>query len=242
VLGVLLAWVVAGLAGAFAVYLAAGSEGDALLDPAGTLTHNAVPALAALVLIVGVVSWLRWWPVVLHDDVPARRWAWAFPVGLALGGAAAVDWSRLSDAGLALVVALAVSTLAVAASEELAFRGFLLRAMRDRYSELAAALITTFAFGLAHMLNGGLSNVAQGLLTLMAGFVFYAARRVSGGIVVPILLHAWWDFCVFSAELGPGAAEASSLFTAAVILLILFLVSLLGYRLWQPRPSDSTAA
>ncbi len=234
VVGVLIAWVVAGLVGAFGVFLAAGPEGDPLLDPGGTLVHNAVSSLAALVLIVGVISWLRWWPVVTRDDVPARRWAWVFPVGLVAGGAAAADWSRIGVAGPALLAALGASVLVVALSEELAFRGFLLRAMRDRYSEFVAALLTTLLFGLAHMLTGGLSNIGQGLLTFMSGFIFYTARRVSGGILVPILVHAWWDFCVLSAELGDGAADASSLFTGAVVLAVLFLVALAGYRLWQP--------
>jgi uncharacterized protein len=237
VVGALVAWVAAGLVAAFVVYLLAGSEGDPLLEPGGTLVHDAVPALAAFAVMAGIVSWLRWWPVVLRDDVPARTWAWVFPLGLAAGGAAVADWSRIGAAGGALVAALVVSVLAVAASEELAFRGFLLRAMRDRYPELAAALITTFVFGIAHMLNGGFGNLAQGLLTFMSGFVFYATRRVSGGLLVPVALHTWWDFCILSADLGAGVSATSSLFTGAVILLALFLLALAGYRLWQPRPA-----
>ncbi len=237
VLGVLVAWIVAGIVGAFAVFLVAGSEGDPFVDVGSALAHNLAPALASLALIVCTISWLRWWPVVLHDDVPARAGAWLLPRGLVAGGAVAADWSRISAAGAGLVVALVVSVLAVAATEELAFRGFLLRAMRDRYPELAAALITTLLFGVAHMLNGGFGNIAQGVLTFMTGLIFYVARRVSRGIVIPILVHAWWDFCILSGDLGAGAAESSSLFTTAVIVLALFLVGLAGWRLWQPRPA-----
>jgi membrane protease YdiL (CAAX protease family) len=240
VIGVLVAWLAAGLLGAFVVYRVVGSEDDALLDP-GTELAGVVPSAAALLLIVGVISWLRWWPVVLRDDVPARGWAWVFPLGLLAAGAAASDWGRIGSAGTALLASLVLSVLAVAASEELVFRGFVLRAMRDRYPELGAALITTLLFGLAHMLNGGFGNVVQGLLSFMTGFLFYAARRASRGIVLPILLHAWWDFAVLSAELGPGGADASSLFGAAVVVVVLFVVALAAYRLWQPRSIASAA-
>jgi membrane protease YdiL (CAAX protease family) len=235
VAGVLIAWVVAGVAGAFLAFLIAGSEGDPFLDPGSTLAHNAVGTLASLVVIVAAITWLRWWPVVVREDVPARRWAWVFPVGVTLGAATAADWSRIGAAGAALWASLAISVLVVATSEELAFRGFLLRAMRDRYSEFTAALITTLLFGVAHMLNGGFSNVVQGLLTFMLGYLLYVTRRVSKGILVPILIHAWWDFCVLSGDLGPGATETSSLFTAAVVELVLFVIAMAGYRLWQPR-------
>jgi hypothetical protein len=70
---------------------------------------------------------------------------------------------------------------------------------------------------------------------------FYATRRVSGGLLVPIALNAWWDFCILSADLGEGAAATTSLFTGAVILVVLFLLALAGYRLWQPRQASSTA-
>jgi membrane protease YdiL (CAAX protease family) len=240
VVGVLVAWLAAGLLGAFVVYRVVGSEDDALVDPGRELA-GVVPSAAALLLIVCVISWLRWWPVVLRDEVAARGWAWLFPLGLLAAGAIATDWGRIGSAGGALIASLAVSVLAVAASEELVFRGFVLRAMRDRYPELTAALVTTLLFGVAHMLNGGFGNVVQGLLSFMTGFLFYAARRASRGIVLPILLHAWWDFAVFSAELGPGSADASSLFGGAVIVVVLFVVALAAYRLWQPRSAASAA-
>jgi TRAP-type C4-dicarboxylate transport system permease small subunit len=44
-----------------------------------------------------------------------------------------------------------------------------------------------------------------------------------------------------SADLGEGAAATTSLFTGAVILVVLFLLALAGYRLWQPRQASSTA-
>jgi membrane protease YdiL (CAAX protease family) len=238
--GVLVAWLAAGLVGAFVVYRVVGSEDDALVDP-GVELAGVVPSAAALLVIVGVISWLRWWPVVRRDDVPARAWAWVFPLGIVVAGAASADWGRVGSAGTALIASLALSVLAVAASEELVFRGFVLRAMRDHYPELGAALITTALFGLAHMLNGGFGNLVQGLLSFMTGFLLYAARRVSRGILVPIVVHAWWDFAVFSAELGPGGAGASSLFGAAVVVVVLFAVALAAYRLWQPRSPASAA-
>jgi membrane protease YdiL (CAAX protease family) len=231
---VLALWLVAGVVGAFVAYRIAGSEPDDFLDAGSTLALTALPAVVALAAVAIVVWRLRWWAPVLRDQLPVRAWAWVFPLGLAVAAGLALDRDRVSSAGAGLVAALVVSAVLVAASEELAFRGFLLVSMRDRYAELPAALVTTLLFGVAHMLAGGLSNLAQGVLTALAGFLFYVTRRVARGLLGAVVLHAWYDLCVFSAALGPGSDDASSLFGLAVALLVLVVLALAGYRLWQP--------
>ncbi|MFN8167375.1 MAG: CPBP family intramembrane glutamic endopeptidase [Candidatus Nanopelagicales bacterium] len=231
---VLALWLAGGLVGAFAAYRVVGSESDDLVDPGATLALTALPAVVALALVALVVSRLRWWSPVLRDDRPARPWIWVVPLGLAAVAGLALDRDRVAAAGAGLVAAAALSALLVAASEELAFRGFLLVSLRDRYAELPAALLCTLLFGVAHMLAGGLSNLAQGVLTVLAGFLYYVTRRVTRGLAGAVILHGWYDFCVFSAALGPGSDDSSSLFGVAVGLLVLFAVALGGYRLWQP--------
>jgi membrane protease YdiL (CAAX protease family) len=234
ILAVLVAWLAAGVVGGLLVSGVAESSED-FDDARAVLLGEALPEVASLLLIVAVVGALHWWRPVLHEELTARRWAVVFPVGLVLVSLLVLDTQRVRDAGPALVGALAATTLLIAASEELTFRGFVLVALRDRHRELTAALVSTLLFAGAHLLGGGLTNIGQGVLTLLAGFVFYVARRVSRTIVAAVVLHAWWDVTVFSALLGPGASDPALLFEASLALLVLAAAALATYRLWQPR-------
>lgn len=117
------------------------------------------------------------------------------------GGAAFADWSRLLAAGPALLAALIVTVAIIAASEELTFRGLLLVAMRGRYREGVAAAMTVVIFAVVHVLvGGGLSDLGQGISTILGGFLYYLTRRVSGGLLAPILVHATWNFTALSGS------------------------------------------
>lgn len=178
-----------------------------------------------LVLIVVVISALRWWPVVLHESLRARAWVWvvvAVPLAMSLGF---TDWSALAASGWALALSVLLLSLIIGFSEELLFRGVILTAMRDRYGrEWLAALITTVLFAVSHA-PAGVPNVVS---TLVTGFLFYWMRRVSGGIVVPALVHGIYDFAVFSSYTGPDPANTDSLslalFLVGAVLCVLLLV------------------
>lgn len=163
--------------------------------------------ITELVIIVAVISVLRWWDVVLHERLRARPWVWiavVVPLGMSLGF---TDWGNVSES-LTLSLGVLVISLLIGTSEELLFRGVVLTSMRDRYGrEWLAALITTLLFAVSHF-PGGLPNV---LSTVVTGFLFYWMRRVSGGIVVPALVHSVYDFAVYSSYLGPTPAATDSL-------------------------------
>ena len=229
----LVAWLVAGLVGALVARVVSGPADDDYAAPGSALAHEALPSLVSLVVVAVAIGWWRWWPQVLHDRVPARAWAWVFPGALAVAGGFLGDWTRVAAAGATLVLVLAVSVLLVAASEELLFRGFILEALRERYPELAAALVTTLVFGLGHLVYGGFGNVVQGVVAMLSGFVYYVSRRLSRGIVVPVLLHAWWDFCTFSSLLGAGSGDGAPLFEVTLVVLLAAVGALATYRWWS---------
>ena len=54
------------------------------------------------------------------------------------------------------------------------------------------------------------SFLRQVLYAFVLGSVFYAIRRISGTIIVPMVIHALWDFGTFSTVAGKptGAATA----------------------------------
>ena len=76
------------------------------------------------------------------------------------------------------------------------FRGVVLTFLRDRYREQTAAIATALLFGVAHLVSGPLNAV----VSAMVGYLLYHSRRVSGGLVVPIVLHTLYDFSIFSTQ------------------------------------------
>lgn len=237
VIGVLGAWLAAGFAGAVLGTLLTGATDDAYAAPLLLLGHVGVPALLGLLVATAATSLLRWWGPVLNERFPLRPWGWAFPVAMIAGGAAFADWSRLLAAGPALLAALIVTVAIITASEELTFRGLLLVAMRGRYREGVAAAMTVVIFAVVHVLvGGGLSNLGQGITTIVGGFLYYLTRRVSGGLLAPILVHATWNFTALSVLLGPGAAADTRAFETILVLALLVAVALAAWRpLTRPR-------
>lgn len=233
-LGVLAAWLVAGVFGALAGRVLTGAADDPYAAVGTLLGHVALPALSGLVVGAAAVGWLRWWPAVLREPsgLRLRGWAWSFPAAMAVVAAAVVaDWPRLGAAGTGLLAALVVTVLLVAASEEVMFRGLTLLALRDRYPEVVAALLMTALFAVLHvLLGGGLTNLGQGIASFLGGWVYYLTRRVSGGLLAPVLLHAWWDLAAFSRQVGAGVDADNRAFEGIVALFALCLVSWLSWR------------
>lgn len=79
--------------------------------------------------------------------------------------------------------------------EEALFRGLLFTRLRRRFSAWPALAIVTLAFGLLHIENGLLHVVS----VLPAGAFLSYAREVSGGIGLPILLHACMNLAIVVA-------------------------------------------
>lgn len=76
--------------------------------------------------------------------------------------------------------------------EESLFRGLLFTRLRRHYAVLPTLAVVTLAFGFLHVENGLLHVVS----VLPAGAFLGLARELSGGIGLPILLHACMNLAV----------------------------------------------
>jgi hypothetical protein len=220
---------------AFVSVIGFGSDGGPRLlpDPASLrplLTSQAI----AVAIIVGTITWLRWWPAVVHETNRTRRWIWLVPVSLLSVALVLADWGRVRQAGPALTVAVLVGAMLIAVSEELAYRGVLLTFLRDRTTEARAAWLSSLVFGGAHLVVGP----AQAVLSAAFGYLLYLTRRVSGGIVLPMVVHAAWDAAVFTSfttqdpAVGSDAAVALSLITLVLIVVVIAA----RHRIDAPHP------
>src|SRR6476620_8273162 len=105
------------------------------------------------------------------------------------------------------------------------FRGIGVTAFRQAgFSEGKVALWTCVLFGLAHSTNvfsEGFGALPQVLITAVAGYFFYIIRRVSGLLIVAMILHGLWDFGLTTNTLSttPGLGVAASILADIVLAL-----------------------
>jgi membrane protease YdiL (CAAX protease family) len=190
-------------------------------------------ATALLVALAGV-QLFGWWRPVLQETRRVRPWVWVVPIALLIVHVAFTDYGRLAEAGIALSASLLLGTTLVAAGEELLYRGVVLTFMRERYRETMAAVVTALVFGLCHAPGGPLNMVSAAV----HGYLLYYARRVSGGLVVPIVLHSLYDFSVYSSATTAHPDPAGNASPANVLVaLVLLVVMVVLHRRAEPRPS-----
>jgi hypothetical protein len=188
-----------------------------------------VPVAVSVLLVAGVITWLGWWQRVIHETKRVRQWVWIVPALMVLAGVVAADYANLLDVEFGLSLGLVVAVLLVGTGEELMFRGVGVNVFRGHgMTEGKVALRSSVAFGLSHLTNvitEGPGAFGQAFVTDLMGYGLYLVLRVSGIILVPILVHALWDFGLFSSNIGPdtavyGAAGITSVVTVALIVIL----------------------
>jgi membrane protease YdiL (CAAX protease family) len=143
-----------------------------------------------------------------------------------------------------MVLTLLGSVLLIGLGEELMFRGITLETIRrvGHTTELKAALWTALIFGGVHATNiftEGAGAFLQAAIAIISGLLFYITYRVSGTISVPVILHAGWDFSMFSGNLGIDPAPY--IFTPVALLTLLVLTILMIARrhvIWPSATRD----
>ena len=177
------------------------------------------------------VAVLGWWRPVFVEARRLPRWVWLFPVVMLVAIVAGTSYGNLADKGLTYTLLLLVGCLFIGVSEELMFRGIGVTAFRRAgFTEGKVALWTCVLFGLAHSTNlftEGISALTQVLTTVVAGYFFYLIRRVSGLLIVPMVVHGLWDFGLLTNTLSTPPAFGSAAFILAdVVLAIVALVTI----------------
>jgi len=229
-------------------FLASGVDYDAV----GDTTSNVMKAIVlpvgvgALVLLL-VTYFLGWWRPVFRDEDRAPRWTLLIPAFMAvavLAGLITADWGGRESSFIAWLL---VGTLFVGIAEEVLTRGLLLTAFRGGMGEVGVWFWTSLVFGLLHSLNilFGQSvgaTILQIAFAFVLGSVLYACRRATGLLVIPIVLHALWDFTTFmsSGEAGTVSAGAQGIIVYGAV--IVGIVALFKRSLFQTSPTESATA
>lgn len=126
--------------------------------------------------------------------------------------------------------------LFVGIAEETTFRGLNVRAMRGSTSnEFVVMVVTSVLFGLVHgvnILNGAAvgSTLGQIALATLGGGAFYVTLRLSGRLLVPILLHALWDYPILGWVGDADLVGALTLIGQVVVYGITIYIAWTLYR------------
>jgi uncharacterized protein len=206
-------------------------EGESPMPTVEVALRNFVVPIGCSGLFgAAVVTWLGWWPQVVRDRRPVRRWVWFVPVFMLVVALASIDYGHLADQTAGLVLALVAVGVVVGFSEELWFRGIGVTVFRrGGLSEGHVALWSSLIFGAVHISNAfgeGPQAIAQALVVSTSGYFFYLTLRAGGVIFLPMLVHGLWDFSLLSSQVGAETEAWIGTFLPIVAQVVLIVVIL----------------
>lgn len=193
-----------------------------------------VPEGIAAVALCLVVTGLGWWRIATVDPTRTRLgWTWLAPALIAVVCVVRlplVDWSALPGRYFLLLI---VGVLFVGVFEELMTRGVLLVGLRRRLPEFGVWMLSCVLFGLLHLLNAlagaGLgATLVQVVFAASFGSTLYVARRLTGNLLLPVLLHAFWDFGSIGLSATNDVHDLSKLALVGAVGLFSFGVLAFG--------------
>lgn len=185
----------------------------------------ALPTLFGGAFLVVAISALGWWRQVMSE--PAKSgpaWVWVLPLltaGVVVNNFLGVSADKVSAE---LLLWSTLGAIGVGFGEEMITRGSMLVGLRSRWSEGRVWLISSLLFSALHVPNVffGLPPQAmpvQVVLTFIMGSGFYAMRRMSGTLLLPMVLHGLWDSSLF-LSIATGAAVSPIQFAVYPVALV----------------------
>ena len=109
------------------------------------------------------------------------------------------------------------SCLVAGITEELIFRGLIMRLLENRWNKAVAVVVPSVCFGLLHILNIEAPNVSDIIILVIAGtavgIMFSLIAIESGSIWASAFVHGVWNLVIIGGILEIGAEPSSSIFT-----------------------------
>lgn len=190
-----------------------GPDGIDLLD---LVKHGISPSIgAASLFLLVLVLVFRWWGEVGLTQGPQRgtlKVIWPWLLFLALFAFSALG-AGMPPATVTLFIL--ANTLMVGWSEEVMFRGIMLRGLFRSGGIWVAILGSSALFGAMHVLNVFLTGDLRGAViqagaALLSGVFLAAVRLRTGSLWTGIVLHGLWDAGTFFIAAGGAAAGGTA--------------------------------
>lgn len=215
-----------------------GVDYDVIADTTANVLRGVVP-MVGISLVWGLfMAWRSGWlrPIFAKQPPSAfPQFFWLIPacwIGMCVIRLVSSPWPSF-DATYVLV--LAVAMLMVGFNEELLFRGILTYGARGSgpWSEARTMLVSALGFGLFHLPNVlvgqelGPTLIQVGYASFM-GIALTVSMRISRSILLPVALHALWDFSTFTSKAHPPNTTLSlAIFVMLLVTVILIFVAVI---------------
>jgi membrane protease YdiL (CAAX protease family) len=221
-------------------------------DASNVLGFVIIPVGLGILVTLGLTARWGWWRALFHEErkLTEHRWLRLIPVLLVLNIVIVLALSPWEEWNAGLVLLILLGTLMVGFAEEIVFRGYLLVGARARYTEVGAWFVSSGLFALFHGLNiitgqAVGTTITQVVFAFVFGSALYFVRRLSGLLVVGMVIHGFWDFSSFiSAGRGDEAGTVSGQLAAAPFTWGTALLTIAGlivvFR--RRKPESATAA
>jgi membrane protease YdiL (CAAX protease family) len=212
--------------------------------------------LAALVAFLAGRGWPRKGAGVRRKFVPlapvsGRAWLWSLVGGALAVVAAAALWTVMATIvrvppnllpdthGLPLTTVVPMLLVGIAAaplSEEIAFRGYAMGMLRQRFSPVPALIITSVIFAAAHLTQG--LYAPKLLVYLLAGLTFGFVALRTGSLIPAMVVHSFGDLTFFTLVwshdagrrlISQGGADAW-FFANLALVVVATPLALLAFR------------
>ena len=232
-----------------AIWAVNGVDYETVADSSDTIVKGIViPIGVGAAFLAIAATWLGWWrPAMVEKSRVGPRWALVIPVLLlviALSGVVTIDFGSVSTETLLL---LALGTALVGFSEELLTRGLMIVGFRGALTEGWVWFLSSLMFGLLHGLNVFFgqsvgATLRQIVFAFILGTAFYVTRRLTGLLVVTMVIHAIWDFGVLGTEHSgndPSVVGGLLLWPVAILAFIVLVKILRSPASASTEPSRS---
>jgi len=165
-----------------------------------------IPILLGALVLTAIALWSGWWKEIWRDKyhIKDHWWMHIFLVLFLIAISMNLIVCHIGSLSHSYIFVTLVATIMVGYSEELLTRGLLVCGARGSgYSEVKVFYIVMIVFGLIHGINfingqGLWLTIEQMFMAGLLGGVFYTIYRKTGFLIVPMIIHALWDFSLFT--------------------------------------------
>ena len=165
-----------------------------------------IPIAMGSVILTSIALWSGWWNELWRDKYHIKDHGWMHIFLVMFIVAISMNFlvGHIGSLRPTYILVTLMATILVGYSEELLTRGLLVCGARGSgYSEVKVFYIVMIVFGFIHGINfiNGQSlglTIQQMFMAGLLGGVFYTIFRKTGFLIVPMIVHALWDFSLFT--------------------------------------------
>ena len=201
-----------------------------------------IPLAIIAVVLIALTTFFGWWKPVLREERRATGWVIIVPIVLIVVALAGVNYSGLAEMDSKLLLWIGIGAALVGLCEELMYRGLIIVSFRSTMKESHVWLWSSVAFALLHSINvllgqGAIPTIRQVVVTFVIGSGLYIARRTTGLIIVPMIIHLVWDYSAFTA----GDYALSGPLSLLGLLVVVIALAAGHKHLFAPATAEAAA-